>query len=129
MIVRQLKPNLSEVLAASQAGRAQEITNPRPNLTSVFADDVSSLDALGVVRNLPSAAAGAAFDPVVIALVGDLQQDLDHGGIGLRDVLALPEMTCGRQVERVEPNTVVGDGLAEVFGRAHALCLPQPGPS
>ena len=31
--------------------------------------------SLGVVRNLPSGVAGAALDPVVVALVGDLQQD------------------------------------------------------
>ena len=56
------------------------------------------------MRNLPSAAA-AALDPVVVLLVGDLQQDLDHGGIGLRDVLALPEMTCGCRVgDRNEPD-------------------------
>jgi hypothetical protein len=45
------------------------------------------------VHNLPAAAAAAALDPVVVLLVGDLQQDLDHGGIRLGDVLALPEMT------------------------------------
>jgi hypothetical protein len=35
------------------------------------------------MRNLPTGAAGAAFDPVVVALVGDLQQDPKHGRIGL----------------------------------------------
>ena len=42
------------------------------------------------VRNLPASLAGAAFDPVVVALVGDLQQDPNHGRIGLADELALP---------------------------------------
>jgi integrase len=55
-------------------------------------------DALGVVRNLPACITGAAFDPVVIALVGDLQKDLEHGWIGLGDILALPEMTCGLRI-------------------------------
>jgi len=82
----------------------------------------------GVVHNLPACAARAAFDPVVaLAQAGlDLQEDHEYGGIGLGDLLALPEMTCGRWVVRVEPNTVVGDGLAEVLGRAHTLCTESP---
>jgi hypothetical protein len=44
------------------------------------------------------------------------RRTLITGGIGLGDVFALPEMTCGRRVGRVEPNTVVGDGLTEVLG-------------
>jgi hypothetical protein len=52
----------------------------------------------GVVRNLPAGVARAGLDPVVVALVGDLQKDLDHGWIGLGDVLALPEMTCGLRI-------------------------------
>jgi hypothetical protein len=40
---------------------------------------LASTDALGVVRNLPACLAGAALDPVVVALVGDLQQHPKHG--------------------------------------------------
>jgi hypothetical protein len=48
--------------------------------------------ALGVVRNLPACLAAAALDPVIaFAQAGlDLQEDLEHGGIGLGDVFALP---------------------------------------
>ena len=59
----------------------------------MFVIDASSPDALGVVRNLPAGAAGAALDPVVaLGHPGlDLQEDLEHGGIGLRGELAPPE--------------------------------------
>jgi hypothetical protein len=45
----------------------------------------SSPDALGVVWNLPTGVTSAALDPVVaLAQAGlDLQEDLEHGGIGL----------------------------------------------
>jgi SAM-dependent methyltransferase len=51
------------------------------------------------VRNLPPGAARAALDPVVALIQAglDLQEDLEHGGIGLGDVFASPEMTCGRR--------------------------------
>lgn len=66
---------------------------PIPGVTAARQRVLLSPDALGIVHNLPAAAAAAALDPVVVLLVGDLQQDLDHGGIRLGDVLALPEMT------------------------------------
>jgi len=50
----------------------------------------------GVVRNLPAAFARAALHPPVAPTraVLDLQEDLEHGGIGLGDVFALPEVAC-----------------------------------
>jgi hypothetical protein len=49
-------------------------------------------DALGVVRNLPASAACAALDPVVVALVGHLQQDPKHARGDLADIFALTKV-------------------------------------
>jgi hypothetical protein len=67
------------------------------------------------VRNLPASAAPAALDPVVApAQAGlDLQEDLEHRGIGLGDEFALPEMTAGFRIERIEPNTTIAELLID----------------
>jgi hypothetical protein len=64
----------------------------------------SSPDALGVVRNLPGAVAGGARHPVVSGSKAglDRQQDLEHGGRGLVDVLALRQVPGGRRIVRFE---------------------------
>jgi hypothetical protein len=43
----------------------------------------------------------------------DRQQDLDHGGVGLVDVLALAHIPGGLRIERIEPNTKVGGRLID----------------
>ena len=52
-----------------------------------------SPDALGVVRNLPAVFAGGAFHPPVAPAraVLDLQDELEHVGIVLGGVFALPD--------------------------------------
>jgi hypothetical protein len=67
------------------------------------------------VRNLPGAARTALGPVVTGAQAGlDLQEDLEHGRIGLGDAFELPEMTCGHRVVRAKSNTV-GGGLSLVI--------------
>ena len=92
----------------------------------------------GVVRNLPAGVARAALDPVVVALVGDPQKDLDHGWIGLGDVLALPEMTRSsdladrrargrRQVARYGTRSCMCTSLAPLRSRDRTMESRRPG--
>jgi acetaldehyde dehydrogenase (acetylating) len=64
------------------------------------------------MRNLPGALAGAALHPPVVpaGAVPALQDDPEHGGIGLGGELTLPRVAAGLRIARVEPNTV-GGGL------------------
>jgi hypothetical protein len=64
-------------------------------------------DALGVVRNLPGAFAGAALHPPVVPAraVPNLQDGPEESGIARVTVLALTRMAEGERVIGVEPNT------------------------
>jgi hypothetical protein len=47
---------------------------------------------------------------VALAQTGlDLQEDLEHSGVGLGGELAVPRVTAGPRIERVEPNTTVAE--------------------
>jgi hypothetical protein len=62
-------------------------------------------DARGEERDLPARLAVAAFDPEIVALaLYDLEQNLEHGGIGHGDELALRQVVAGLRIERVEPS-------------------------
>jgi hypothetical protein len=73
-----------------------------------------SPDALGVVRNLPAVFAGGAFHPPVAPAraVLDLQDELEHVGIVLGGVFALPDVACGRRVAGVKTHAVVDHRLS-----------------
>jgi hypothetical protein len=77
------------------------------------------------VRNLPAGVAGAALHPPVVPAraVLDLQEELEHGGIGLGGELALPCVAAGLRIERVEPNTTVDGLLDECELRVRILIL------
>jgi hypothetical protein len=83
---------------------------------------VSSPDALGVVRNLPADLAGAALHPVIAptGAVLDLQDDLEHSGIGLGGELALPGVAAGLRIERDDR---IGEFWGNPASRAFAELL------
>jgi hypothetical protein len=53
----------------------------------------------------------------------DLQEEREHGGIGLEGELALPRVVAGLRIERVEPNTTVRGLLDECELRVRILVL------
>jgi hypothetical protein len=77
------------------------------------------------MRDLPTDVACIALDPLV-AVLGccDPQHRPKHCRIGHTVELALPRMASGLRVERVEPDTVVDDGLMVVLDPARTACLP-----
>jgi hypothetical protein len=73
--------------------------------------------ALGVVRNLPAAFAGATFHPPVApaCAVPNLQDGPEESRIARVTVLALARVAKGGRVIGVEPNTTVGGLLVDVL--------------
>ena len=67
------------------------------------------------MRNLPAHLAAAARHPRITPALAvlDLEQDPQHGEIGLRGELALPGVAAGLRIERVEPNATVGELLID----------------
>ena len=68
------------------------------------------------------------MDPPITSVhaVSNPQDDPEQSRIGRVAVLALARVAEGGRVIRVEPNTIVGEGLMEVLGPAHADRLPVP---
>jgi hypothetical protein len=79
------------------------------------------------VRNLPAGVAGSTLHPPIAVPFGGLQGEPEHGVIGLAAELTL-RRTAVADLQRIVPDAVIGEGLAEVLGRAHALRLPESFP-
>ena len=80
------------------------------------------------MRDLPADVASIALDSVVAVLACDPQHRPKHGRIGHAVELALPRVATGLRIKRVEPDTVVGDGVMVVLDPAHKACLPDSTP-
>jgi hypothetical protein len=82
------------------------------------------------VRNLPGAFATGARHPVVSGSKArlDRQQDLEHGGRDLVDVLALRQVPGGRRIVRIESGSVVDEWDGPHLESALALSSPRSTP-
>ena len=81
------------------------------------------------MRDLPAVCAGGAFNPPVAPAhaVTNLRHGPKQSGIGRFAVLALARVAEGGRVIGVEPvAAIVGEGLMEELGPAHADRLPVP---
>jgi hypothetical protein len=103
---------------------AREIPAPTPlrgvTVASGFfkaSKSSSSPDALGEVRNLPAGVATATFHPPVALAraVLDLQENQEHGGIGLGGEFALRRMPAGLRIELLQMEAELERELEQVL--------------
>jgi hypothetical protein len=105
--LRRFTSSMTSVSAPSHPfeGTTSRLLKKKGCRTRVAAPGSPSPDALGVVRNLPGAIAGAALHPrgVPAPPVLDLQEDPEESRIARVTVLALARVAEGRRVIGVEP--------------------------